>query len=175
MDLKEPGNFLYLIGTTYRDLGASEYASLKDAAYEGVPTVRSPADAIKSYRSLHRAITAGLARSCHDLSDGGLAVALAEMCLAGEAGAALDLATVPQEGCTLDAEVLYSESPCRILVEVAPDKAQTFEKELSGTAVARVGEVRKGDMIDVSGLGGGTVLSVSRIDCKTAWKSTLNF
>ena len=39
------------------------------------------------------AISHGLVRSCHDLSDGGLAVALAEMAIAGGLGAAIHCAT----------------------------------------------------------------------------------
>jgi hypothetical protein len=35
--------------------------------------------------------------------------------------------------------------------------------------------VDKSDLIRVRGLEGGEVLCLSRIDCKTAWKSTLNF
>lgn len=174
MDLKAAGNVLYLMGTTYVDLGASEYALMKGASYVVAPAVRDYAAAIDSYRRLHRAIAGGMVRAAHDLSDGGLAVTLAEMCLAGELGARVDLGRVRQNGCTSDLEVLYSESPCRILVEVSPAQVAAFEGVMGQVAVA-VGTVERGDRVEAKGRDGAMVLSVSRIDCKAAWKSTLNF
>ena len=41
----------------------------------------------KVFAAVHAAISAGLVRACHDLSEGGLAVALAEMAFAGGIGA----------------------------------------------------------------------------------------
>ena len=58
------------------------------------------------------AISHGLVRSCHDLSEGGLAVALAEMALAGGLGATVSLRDVPcDEDAALDLVLLFSESP----------------------------------------------------------------
>ena len=50
------------------------------------------------FRAVHAAISRGLVRSCHDLSEGGLAVALAEMALAGGLGAEVSLRDVPLRG-----------------------------------------------------------------------------
>lgn len=175
MDLKEAGNRLYLLGTTYRELGASEYAVYKGIDEHTVPTVRHPETSIQMYRALHQAIKDGLIRSAHDLSDGGLAVALTEMSFAGELGATLDLSRVNQKGCSTEAEILFSESQSRILVEIPVDKAATFESVFESLPCSHVGEVVRDEMVSVKGLDGVTVLSLSRIDAKAAWKSTLSF
>ena len=68
------------------------------------------------------AISRGLVRSCHDLSEGGLAVALAEMALAGGLGADVSLGTSRATATAAhDAVLLFSESPSRFLLEVRPD------------------------------------------------------
>ncbi len=175
MDFKAAGNPVYLVGVTYGDLGASEYAQMKGASYDSVPWLRDPSGAIAAYRALHRAIGRGMVRACHDLSDGGLAVALAEMCMAGELGVRLELGGVRSEGRLQEFEVLFSESPCRILVEVDAGRAKAFEKELAGVRMSRVGMVERGERVVATGRGGREVVSVSRIDCKAAWKGVLNF
>jgi phosphoribosylformylglycinamidine synthase len=175
MDFKAPGNAVYLLGTTYPELGASEYAAFKNYMSSSVPTVHNAAGAFAGYRALHGAIQKGLAAACHDCSDGGLAVALAEMCLAGELGASIDCSAVPQEGCRSDAELLFSESQCRIVIEVYKGKSAEFEALFPGMPLRRIGTVSKGEAVDIKGLNGLPALSVSRIDLKTAWKSTLNF
>ena len=77
------------------------------------------------------AIGRGLVRSCHDLSEGGLAVALAEMALAGGLGARASLGDVPRDDDDAnDAALLFSESPTRFLLEVRPEHADTFRRDL---------------------------------------------
>jgi phosphoribosylformylglycinamidine (FGAM) synthase-like enzyme len=175
MDLKAADNLIFIIGTTYRELGASEYCCMKQIDDTSVPVVRNAKRAIKIYRIVHQAIRQGLVRACHDISDGGLAVAVTEMCFAGEFGAQIDLFSVPQSGCTTDIELLFSESASRFIVEVAPDCLSKFTALCSSISAECIGKVAKGDMITFMGLDATTVLSVSRIDAKSAWKSTLNF
>jgi phosphoribosylformylglycinamidine synthase len=175
MDFKEGGNLIYCIGTTYPELGASEYALMKNVKDTTVPVVHDPGQAFACYTALFSAIQAGLVRSCHDLSDGGLGVALAEMCFAGETGANISLAAMKQSGCTTDIEVLFSESQARILIEVEPAHALRVESLFNDLPLSRIGAVVKGDMITVTGLTQAPVLGLSRIDAKAAWKSTLQF
>jgi phosphoribosylformylglycinamidine (FGAM) synthase-like enzyme len=83
MDLKGPGNLLYLIGETKDEMGGSHYNLVNGLTGGNVPTVDKEM-APKIFRALHQAIKQGLILSCHDLSEGGLAVAAAEMAFAGE-------------------------------------------------------------------------------------------
>ena len=82
MDLKEPGNLLYLVGLTKNELGGSHFALVEGLSGGEVPRVDAPT-AKKCFAAMHQAIDGGLIRACHDLSEGGLAVAAAEMAFAG--------------------------------------------------------------------------------------------
>ncbi len=176
MDFKHPGNLVYLVGRTYRELGASEYALMKGFYEDSVPAVHTPTVALAAYRGVHRAINRGLVKACHDLSDGGLGVALAEMCFSGELGVEVDLGAVVRKGCTTDAELLFSESQSRMLIEVAPGNAVEFESLLSeAVPVARIGTTVKGERLSVRGLDGEPALEISRIDARAAWKAPLKF
>ena len=175
MDFKESGNLIYMIGITRPELGASEFALMKGMAGGTVPTVRDPARNIECYTTLFSAVSEGLVRSCHDCSDGGLAVALAEMCFSGEMGAQIDCQAIEQSGCSSDAELLFSESPGRLLVEVETARAGRMETLFSRLPLRKIGTVVKGDAIQLRGLRQAPVVMLSRIDAKAAWKSTLQF
>jgi len=88
---------------------------------------------------LRQAISGGLVRSAHDLSDGGLAVAAAECCMASGLGAQLEL---PASGERLD-RLLFAEGGGRILVSVAPAQAQRWQAAVAAAAVpaAAIGAV----------------------------------
>ena len=125
MDLKAPGDALYLVGATRAELGGSHYNLLHGIGGGAVPQPVS--GALLTMRALHQAMRAGLVRACHDLSEGGLAVALAEMCLAGRLGAAV--------ASPLSVEALFSESLTRFVVEVRPDDRAAFERALQAAGV----------------------------------------
>src|SRR5688572_17844210 len=101
---------------------------------------------------MHRAITRGLVRACHDLSEGGLAVALAEMAFAGGLGARIELASAPQEFDSSSphaaAVLLFSESNTRFLCEVRPQDAAAFEALLD-VPQAHLGEVVSGERLHI--------------------------
>jgi phosphoribosylformylglycinamidine synthase len=175
MDFKQNRDLVYCVGVTRNELGASEYALMKGISSSRVPCVHDTAEALSCYRALYAEIREGHVRAAHDVSDGGLAVALAEMCIAGELGAAVELSALRQQGCSTEAEVLFSESSCRILVEVAPEHARAVEKRFAKLPLSQIGTVVKGDLIEVKGLKSGTALSVSRLNLKSAWKKTLDF
>jgi phosphoribosylformylglycinamidine synthase len=94
MDLKEPGNRLYLVGATKNELGGSHFAMVEGLSGGEAPKVDAKL-AKATFLAVHKAIYAGLVRACHDLSEGGLAVAAAEMAFAGGLGAKISLANMP--------------------------------------------------------------------------------
>ena len=134
-DLKQAGNLLYLLGETKAELGGSLLYEHLGRIGGTAPTM--PDEPLARYRALHQAISQGLVRACHDLSEGGLALALAEMCLAGRLGANV---TLPESELVGD-RVLFSESNGRLLVEVEPADAATFERIFLKQTITRVGEV----------------------------------
>ena len=175
MDVKRPGDLVYLLGATADELGGSEYLALKGFVGNTVPKVDA-ATALASYRAYHGALNSGLVASCHDLSDGGLAVAAAESAFAGGFGITLELAAVPFKGDAAgrsDRVLLFSESASRLLVTVPTDKARAFEAAMAGTICARVGEVTAKPMLSISGLSGAVVVRSELSLLKAAWQAPL--
>jgi phosphoribosylformylglycinamidine synthase len=175
MDLKQPGNLLYLLGRTRPELGGSYYAKYHGQIEGEVPSVQA-GSALRTFRALNRAIKAGLVRSCHDLSEGGLAVAAAEMAFSGGLGVRFDLQKVPYEGSKTDrtnAALLFSETPSRFLVEVEPSRREEFETTMGQSVFARVGTVIADDELGVIGLSSATVLRVHVSELKEAWQTPL--
>ena len=174
MDLKQPGNRLYIVGTTKNELGGSHYAKIESLDGGEVPKV-DPAVAKQTFVALHQAIIAGLVRACHDLSEGGLAAAAAEMAFAGGLGARLSLDSVPHEPDAAAAAVLlFSESNTRFLVEVEPDRAEAFEAALEGIALGRLGEVTDDGRLEILA-NGKPVLAADVMQLKAAWQKPLSW
>ncbi len=173
MDLKEPGNLLYVVGLTRRELGGSHYWASKGFIGSCVPQVDAPV-AKRTFDTLSQATGQRLVRSCHDLSEGGLAVAAAEMAFAGGLGATLSLEPVPRtDDVTRDDEVLFSESNSRFLVEVKPADGEKFEECLMGVPCARVGTVTDDGRLIITGLNGSEVVSEDITTLKATWKEPL--
>jgi len=175
MDLKQPGNLIYILGRTRPELGASYYSKLYGLIEGEVPKVEA-GSALRNFRALSKAIHEGLVSSCHDMSEGGLAVAAAEMSIAGGYGMRLDLLHLPYSGLRRDrtnAAILFSETPSRFLIEVEPDKKEAFEAAMHGTVFARIGVVLEDDEFSITGLSSATMLRLHIGALKAAWKEPL--
>ena len=172
MDVKQAGDFVYIIGMTFNELGASEYCQMKEMQGGEVPKVNA-ATALKCYQALYGAIQQELIASCHDCSDGGMAVALAEKAFSGGHGMDIDLQKIPQEGIHHDAELLFSESSSRLVATIAPMYASAFEKCFAGLPCARIGEVRADGKFCILGLHGDTIIHDEISKLKHAWQHPL--
>jgi phosphoribosylformylglycinamidine synthase II len=141
MDLKKPGNTLVIVGMTRLEMGGSLWAAIHGGDGGKAPAV-DPELGRRLFGAVHTAINRGLVRSCHDLSEGGLAVGLAEMALAGGLGADVSLRDVPcEDDAARDAVLLFSESPSRFLLEVAPGSYAALADLMSDLPLGRLGEV----------------------------------
>jgi phosphoribosylformylglycinamidine synthase len=154
LDLKSPGDVVYLLGTTRDETGGSEYfrwLGTRDglaasgggpAPYVGnkVPRVDS-ATTMACYRAIAAAIARGLVRSTATPAKGGLGPALARAALAGRLGVEVDLDRAPDIEALPPEIALFSESNGRIVATVAPPDAAAFESLLSGSACCRIGVV----------------------------------
>jgi phosphoribosylformylglycinamidine synthase len=185
MDAKEAGNVIFLVGETHRELGGSHYGLVENEPGGAVPEVDATL-AKKTFATVHQAIQSRLVRSCHDLCEGGLAVAAVEMALAGGLGMNLDLATVSREHPSNDgvqtaaalsaAEVLFSESNTRFLIECAPESAEALSKVFadSGISLTRLGEVTDSGLFTVRD-GDAVVLETDIATAKSAWQAPLDW
>jgi phosphoribosylformylglycinamidine synthase len=174
MDVKAAGDYIYLIGTTRAELGASEYYNQTGGFSLDVPKVRME-ESLLAYRALYQAIKQGLVASCHDCSDGGLAVALAESAFAGDLGMDIYLDRVPQEKIDRDDLLLYSESASRLVVSVTPKNASAFENIFSQLVCKKIGQVVADKTFTIKGLSGDEIISESIDDLKNAWQKPLDF
>jgi phosphoribosylformylglycinamidine synthase len=172
MDAKRPGDAVYVLGTTRRELGGSEYWAARGFVGNAVPRV-IPEESLPLYRSLERAIQEGLVASCHDCSDGGLGVALAETAFSGGLGLRADLSRAPCLGITRDDELLFSESQSRFVVTVRPELTSAFEALMAGRAFGRVGEVTAEPRLVLQGLAGRELVCAEVAGLKEAWQAPL--
>jgi len=173
MDVKRPGDIVYLLGKTADELGASEYFTKRGVVGNKVPKVDA-AKAYQRYQAYHQAVMAGTVASCHDLSDGGLAVAAAESAFAGGFGMTLDLTRVLWKGDNKnETALLFSESASRHLVTVRPGKREQFEQIMSGNCFASIGVVTEEQTLSITGLNGAVVVKAGLAELKEAWQKTL--
>jgi len=175
MDCKRDGDLVYIVGTTWNELGGSQYYGIHGYVGNKMPRVDS-----KKGKRLMDALSAvmekGLVRACHDLSEGGIGVAAAEMAFAGGLGMVINLGQVPLgEAMNRDDYVLFSESNTRFLVEVAPEDSRQFEGMMAGVDFAAIGQVTGKERLEVYGLNREIVLSALIVELKEAWQRPLRW
>jgi phosphoribosylformylglycinamidine synthase subunit PurSL len=169
LDVKYPGDRLYLLGLTRNELGASEY--YERFGYIGVNVPKVDPDAFfPMYHALHNAINQGLAASVHGIYRGGLVVHLAMMTMAGNLGITIDLDKIPANGILRNDVKLFSESAGRMLVTVDPKLCAKFEMIFDGFPMACIGEVTKEPVLNVISSKQGPLISVPVPELKIAWK-----
>ena len=174
MDVKRPGDCVYVVGMTYDELGGSEWFAHHGVVGNTVPRVHAGA-AMRRYRTVSALMAEGVIASCHDCSDGGLGVALAETAFAGGWGMKIDLGRVPREGVSRDDHLLFSESQSRFVITVHPDKAHVFEARMAEDIMARIGTVRNDESFVVIGMNGQSLIDESIALLKEAWQRPLAF
>jgi phosphoribosylformylglycinamidine synthase len=172
MDLKEPGNHLLVVGATRDEMGGSHYQLVtgRDGGAVPMPDL-SQAPAV--FARLHEAIRRGLVRACHDLSEGGLAVALAEMAFAGGIGA--DVTGLDALGTLPDDVLLFSETPTRFAIEVAPANVQSVRECFGDVPLCPIGKTVKEPRLRIAGSNGEWLVWAQLTDLKEAWQKPLRW
>ncbi len=175
MDVKEAGNFIFIVGETKNELGGSHYYKIHNELGANVPTLdleKGP----KIAAAICKAIANSLIVSCHDCSEGGLAVTLAEMAFAGGLGIEADLRALPKAADCTQADVqLFSESNSRYIVEVEPDKFDTFAKLMLNLPFGQIGKVIEEPKLIVRATDGNEVINAELHVLKEVWQKTFNW
>jgi len=140
MDLKAPGDIVYVLGLTRAELGASEYYELFGKIGCRVPQAH-PGSFLPLYHALAKAIGKGLVASAHGVYRGGLGVHLSLAAIGGRLGATVNLDQVPADGALRPDRLLFSESAGRFVVTVAPSQRRAFESLFTGLPLAAIGTV----------------------------------
>ncbi|HEY5865050.1 MAG TPA: AIR synthase-related protein, partial [Candidatus Tectomicrobia bacterium] len=175
MDVKQPGDLVFMLGETRAELGASEYYAMHGAIGNRVPHVDA-ASARTLYEALSQAIQRGLVSACHDCSDGGFGVAAAEMAFAGGFGMSLDLRAIPREPeITRDDTLLYAETASRFVVTVPPQHREAFYEALHSCAIGEIGYVLDSAQFMVIGLQDALIINSDIMQLKEAWQRPLRW
>lgn len=169
MDLKMPGDWIYVLGTTRHELGGSEY--YEKFGYVGLTVPQAHPEAfLDLYRAVASAVQEGLLASCRAVGRGGLAVHGALKAIAGELGMQWDLGAVPVHGKLTPAAVLFSESLGRFLVTVAPDRRQAFEAHFRGLPLGLLGKVCEEPVWEIRDGSGREILREPVANLGKAWR-----
>ncbi len=161
--VQHPGDKVYLVGQTRDDYAGSELQKMMTGDISGI--VKS-FDLHHVHQYMQRLLTTmenGLVSSAHDLSEGGLGVALAETVFKTDLGLKIDLADQP-------AARLFSETPGRFIVTVAPEKATEFEQAL-GKDAHLIGEVTNSHWLMVKLANGELNESVAKL--QKTWEEAI--
>jgi phosphoribosylformylglycinamidine synthase len=152
LDFKEEGDLIFLLGSSNGDINSSEYLhKVKGIEFSPAPHF----DIEEEYRlqqKLAELIKKKLIRSAHDVSEGGLFVTLAES--AFKNGLGFDV--VASDFHIRKDAYWFGESQSRVVVSVAPGKANEFKKALGDHPYEELGFVTAGSF-EVDGMDWGTV------------------
>ncbi len=140
LDAKKVGDLVYIIGTTGREMGGSEYHAMCDLTSGAVPGVDA-ISAIRTYKALSSATTEELCHSIHTPAIGGLAAGFAKVAIAGRLGLRINVDAIPVSETLNLIELLFSESNSRFIVTIPPRNQSRFETVMADTKIACVGEV----------------------------------
>ena len=169
MELKSPGNALYLIGLRKDECGASELYR----AY-GELGANLPQPDFKEVRAqlqlLITGIQHGLIRSAHDISEGGLAACLAEMACGGRGqgvyGLNVDISDVAQEPLST-LKKLFSETGGFVVEVSNPAVFEAKAKEFN-VSVKALGKVTETGVFQIQE-SGQTLLDLPLDTLKNTW------
>lgn len=161
LDPKQDGDLVYLLGDTKDELGGSEYYDHLGYLGNNVPETDDKTN-YQLYRALSEANKKQLCASAMGVGFGGIGATLAKKAIAG--GLGLDI-TLP-DNLRLD-KMLYSESQGRIIVTVAPQDKDGFEKVISDVTTQQIGTVSSNALLKINNF------DVSISDLEEAYKAPL--
>lgn len=163
-EVKNAGDFVYVIGETAAEFGGSELQKLQNGRIFGkAPVIDLEVEAARQ-QALLQAIRAGLVQSAHDVAEGGLSVAIAETTFGTKLGVDVTL-----EGSATS--VLFSESQSRFVITVAPEKAAQFEEVVADAK--KVGVVTEEATIKINAANNDLLIEGAVAEFQDAWKGAI--
>ena len=171
--LAKEGDDLLIIGTTYPELGGSEYYETVQGLVGGrVPKVNLKTER-KLLQTVTRIIESGLVEAAHDISKGGLAIGLAKMAVQGQKGFTITLDHVPTRTTNI-AQLLFSESKPRFLIESRPKNTTRILRRLRAARIrsAKIGKVQ-GNRIELVS-DEEPIITIPLSVATEAWSQTLS-
>jgi phosphoribosylformylglycinamidine synthase subunit PurL len=135
----EPGNSIFILGSTKDEMGGSEYYEYYHRILAGtVPDVDLKTDKLNK-KVMLSLIKDKMVTCAHDCSNGGFAIALCETALAGRTGLEVDLDLLPNSCSRVD-NLLFSESQSRFIFATRdPKSVENSLRDLDGVEYAEIG------------------------------------
>ncbi|MFN0214950.1 MAG: phosphoribosylformylglycinamidine synthase subunit PurL [Saprospiraceae bacterium] len=161
LDFKHQGDLIYMIGTSRDDLGSSEYLrGVLGVEYSPCPYFDLEEE-FSIQQVLKKAIGLKLVASAHDVSDGGVFANLLESAMPRGLGF-----SITSNAAIRKDSWLFGEAQSRVVVSVATEQAEAFERLLGAEKVAfeKIGEVK----------GANVVIDNSDWGLVTDWQRTYN-
>ncbi|MFA6533146.1 MAG: AIR synthase-related protein [Patescibacteria group bacterium] len=169
IDVKFPGDLVYLLGETKEELGGSEYFAMNNSVGNNVPKVNGLENK-KLYSNFFKASQKQLICSSISVTRGGLGIALAKIALAGKLGIEVSLNNLPGKVSRNDF-ALFSESQGRILVTINPKNKTMFEKIMESNQFKQIGFVTSNQELIVKGLDNKTIVNLDLEKIENNYKS----
>ncbi len=170
IDVKFPGDLIYILGETKGELGGSEYFAMNKAVGNNVPKVNAIKNK-KLYQLFYKAVKKEIVSSAIGITRGGLGVALAKMSLSGKLGIKVSLNKLPGQT-TRNDFTLFSESQGRILLTINPKNKKVFEKIMKGSLIKHIGQVINNQRLLIKGLDNKMIVNLNLEKIEKAYKST---
>ncbi len=173
MDSKIIGDRVYVLGMTRNELGGSEYYAHFGYVGMNVPKVY-PDKFRRVYKAVHQAIRQELVASVHGVYRGGLGIHLAMVAMGGGLGMKIDMNKVAADQVHRDDIILFSETPGRFIITVAPEKSEAFETLFMDMPCACIGVITgKADHFIINGADGYPIADIPVSELRYAWKRPL--
>lgn len=176
LDMKNPGDLIYLLGETQDEMGGSEYFRyLCDKNKDNhignhLPQVNAKKN-LSLYQTFFRAIIKELISSSISVGKGGLAISLAKSAMGGMCGFQVILTKIAHNN--LPAEILlFSESQGRILVTISPDNKYKFENMFKEIHYRLIGAVSKDKKIIIQSSGNKEMVACDINSLLTSYRKT---
>lgn len=160
---KEEGDVIVMVGSTYPEMGGSEYYVSYHRTQGGKPPAVNLDLEAKTLKCVLKAVRTGMVTAAHDCFRGGIAATIIEMALAGGLSAKVGLDGLGED-MRLD-DILFSESHGRYII-TAKKKNIAMIEEIFGSEsipVKTIGSVDKSSRIAFNYKGETVRCSVRRL------------
>ena len=168
------GDIVVLLGNTRNELGGSEFLHVVHDQIRGLPPQLDLSHEAALQRFLVEGAAAGVIRSAHDCAEGGVAVTLAECCFDTPFGVDAHLSGILDAPADYrDAATLFSETPSRVVVSVAPGELTALLSMAGrlGVPANQIGLVG-GRRIQIT-VGGSPAINESVADAERIWATAI--
>lgn len=173
IDLKFPGDLIYVLGETHSEMGGSEFYMMMSKNYQKIGHRLPKVNVFKNkrlYGAYLSCLNKGIFSSSISITRGGLGVALAKSAIAGLFGINISLKNLEGESYREDF-ALFSETQGRILVSINPKSKKQFESFFADNSFSYLGTVSDSKEFVIHGFKDQIIVDIPVDDLLKSYKS----